>query len=133
MLFTLCGQRYALEVEAVAEIAEMLPEYPIPFAPRFLRGIVNIHGKLAAILDLALYSGAGGATNGRNLLLLNVPDTSLALIVEQMERIISSEEIMSLEEGKGSLEKSTLILADGPATLLDVDALLEGIEGVLER
>ena len=133
MLFSLCGQRYAVAAEEVAEIAEMLPAYPIPFAPRFLHGIVNIHGKLAAVLDLALFTGAGIATHGNNLLLLTVPGAALALIVDQMERIISSEEILSEEEGKGALEKARFMLIDGPVTLLDVNAVLDGVEGVLER
>jgi chemotaxis signal transduction protein len=98
-----------------------------------MRGVVNIHGKLAAVLDLALFSGAGTVTNGSNLLLLSCPDTSLALIVEQMERIISSEEIISREAGDGPLEQARLILSDGPVSLIDIEALLDGIERVLKR
>lgn len=133
MLFSLHERRYAIEVENVAEIAEMLTAYPIPFAPRFIRGAVNVHGKLAAVLDLALFSGVGTGTNGSNLLLLSRLDTSLALIVEQMERIISSEEIISREAGEGPLEQERLILSDGPVTLIAIDALLDGIETVLKR
>lgn len=133
MLFSLSDQRYAIEVEAVTEISGMLTAYPIPFAPRFMRGVVNIHGKIAAVLDLALFSGKGAATKGRNLILLNRADTSLALVVEQTERIVSSEEILSREAGRDSLEKGRLLLADGTAILLAVDDLLAAIEAVLGR
>src|SRR5512133_3521207 len=133
MLFSLNERRYAIEVENVAEIAEIPTAYPIPFAPRFMRGVVNIHGKIAAILDLALFSGVGTVTNDGTVLLLNCPDTSLALIVDQMERIISSEEIISREAGEGPLEQGRLILSDGPVTVIARNALLDGIERMMQR
>lgn len=131
MLFSLCEQRYAIDVAAVAEISEILPEFPIPNAPLFLRGVVNIHGKVAAVLDLALYIGAGPTLKGRNLLLLNSADTALAIVVEQMERMVGGDEILSREPGKGAFATAALILADGPAALLAVDTLLEAVEKTL--
>lgn len=131
MLFSLREQRYAIDVDAVAEISEVLPEFPIPNAPHFLRGVVNIHGKVAAVLDLGLYIGAGPTLKGRNLLLLNSAGSSLAILVEQMERMVGGDEILSREPGKGTFATAALILADGPAMLLAVDALLESVEKAL--
>jgi len=128
MLFNLCEQRYAIDVDAVAGISEILPAFPIPNAPHFLRGVVNIHGKVAAVLDLALYTGAGPTLKGRNLLLLNSAGASLAILVEQMERMVRGDEILSREPGKGAFATAALILADGPAMLLAVDTILESVE-----
>ena len=131
MLFSTGGRRYAVDVDAVDEIAEMLPEYPIPHAPRFLRGVVNIHGKLAAVVDLSLYLGTGPEKNGRNLLLLRMPGSALAIVVEQMERLLSAEEILSIESAEGDSGGATLLLADGRADLLALDPLLQSLEKAL--
>jgi purine-binding chemotaxis protein CheW len=131
MLFSAGGRRYAVDVDSVDGIAEMLPEYPIPHSPRFLRGVVNIHGKLAAVVDLSLYLGTGPEKNGRNLLLLSMPGSALALVVEQMERLLSAEEILSIESAGGESVGATLLLADGRADLLELEPLINSLEKAL--
>ena len=128
MLFS-CGEhRYAVDVNAVDEISELLPEYPLPDSFRFLRGVVNIHGKLAVVLDLSLYLGTGPVKNGLNLILLKIPDTGLALVVSQLERIILADEIMSAEPGTAEFEETILTLKDGTVVLLSLGLLVDSIE-----
>jgi len=128
MLFSCDEHRYAVDVNAVDEIAELLPEYPLPDSFRFLRGVVNIHGKLAVVLDLSLYLGTGPVKNGQNLLLLKLPDTGLALVVNQVERIIFNDEIMSSEPGTSEFEEAILTLKDGRVVLLSLGLLVNSIE-----
>src|SRR5689334_6320296 len=127
MLFSAGGLRYAVNVDYLDEISELLPEYPIPQSPRFLRGVVNIHGKLAVVFDLSMYVGTGPVKKGCNLLLLKMPETSLSIVVEQMERMISGDEIVSFEQGPGA-SATTLILSDGKAELLDPEKLVDSME-----
>jgi len=128
MLFS-CGEhRYAVDIDAVDEISELLPEYPIPDTSRFLRGVVNIHGKLAVVLDLSMYLGAGPVKNGRNLLLLKIPETGLAFIVSQVEKIIFKDEIIASEPGTSEFEEALLTLQDGGAVLLALGSLVDSLE-----
>jgi len=128
MLFS-CGEhRYAVDIDAVDEISELLPEYPIPDTSRFLRGVVNIHGKLAVVLDLSMYLGAGPVKNGRNLLLLKIPETGLAFIVSQVEKIIFKDEIIASEPGTSEFEEALLTLQDGRAVLLALGSLVDSLE-----
>jgi len=128
MLFSAGGRRYAVDIDTVEGIAEMLPEYPIPHAPRFLRGVVNIHGKLAAVIDLSMYLGTGPVKNGRNLLLLRMPGSALAIVVEQLERLLPAGEILSIETAAGDRGGATLLLADGRAELLVLEPLVTSLE-----
>lgn len=128
MLFHCGDRRYAVDVNAVDEISELLTEYPIPDSSRFLRGVVNIHGKLAVVLDLSMYLGTGPVKNGQNLLLLRIPEAGLALIVNHMERIIFKDEIIGLEAGTSEFEEAILTLNDGTVVLLALDALVASIE-----
>lgn len=131
MLFSAGGRRYAVDVEFVAEITDMLAEYPIPHAPRFLRGVVNIHGRLAAVCDLSLYLGAGPVKQGRNLLLLRMAGSALAIVVEQVERMVSAADVLSIETAGGEAGGGTLQLADGTAALIAVEPLLNSLETAL--
>jgi purine-binding chemotaxis protein CheW len=131
MLFLLNDRRYAIDLENVAEVAGMLTWYPVPRTPRFIRGVVNVHGRVTSVMDLGMYMGAGPTKNGQNLLILHSPDTGLALVVEHMERIITAEEINAIEPGEGELEHARLVLDDGRVTLLAVEPLLASVEKML--
>lgn len=131
MLFSCGERRFAVEVTAVDEISELLPEYPLPDSPRFLRGVVAIHGKLAAVLDLSLYLGFGPVRNGKNLLLLKLPETGLAILVSRTERIIFADEIIASEPGISEIEDAILTLDDGRVVLLALNTLVDSLEKAL--
>lgn len=126
MLFMLSGRRYAVAVEDISEISELLPEYPVPNAPPFIRGVVNIHGRVAAVLDLSLYWGGEPSQRGGNLLLLGATGTSLAILVDGMERMISAEDIVARDPEANELE-----LSDGKVALLQADSLLAALRSYL--
>jgi len=129
MIIFRSGQnRYALDLQEVAEVYDPQPEYPIPAAPPFLRRIVSIHGTLVPVLDLALYLGYGTTHPGRDLLVLNCAESSLALAVEHVERIAAYDTVLGEEPVAERLAMKKLLLADGPATVLDVSGLIYELE-----
>jgi len=128
MLFRVCGRRFALDVNEVAEISELLPEYPIPNAPPCLRGVVNIHGRVAAVLDLPGYLDETPSGACRSLVLVNSGGSALALLVEQTERMIGREEITAIRQADDPLALAELVLADGTATLLNIEGLISSLE-----
>ncbi|MDO9326064.1 MAG: chemotaxis protein CheW [Methanoregula sp.] len=50
--FTLGGKRYALDIQLVREIVVMMPITPIPRAPEFLSGVLNLRGEITYIINL---------------------------------------------------------------------------------
>jgi purine-binding chemotaxis protein CheW len=58
--FTLAGERYAIETCYVRRVAWPGPLTPVPGAPDFLAGIVNLGGEVLDILDLRSVFGLGG-------------------------------------------------------------------------
>jgi chemotaxis signal transduction protein len=132
MLFSTGGRRYAVDVDAVDEIAAMLPECPVPGAPEFLRGVATIHGKFAAVVDLSMFLGTEPTRNGNNLLLFRKSGSALAIVVEQMERLCFAEEVLSTDSGPDDESGSkTIRLADGTAVLLSLDRLIDSLEKAL--
>lgn len=50
--FCVGGQQYALDIMQVKEIINPLAIAPVPHAPRFVRGIIELRGSFLAVVDL---------------------------------------------------------------------------------
>ena len=83
VVFTLGKEHFALPVEALAEIYRSRDITPVPLAPRFLTGVVSVHGQLASVLSLAEMLGAGMENQSGLLLILTPLYGGVALLVEK--------------------------------------------------
>jgi len=50
--FVIGGTRYALDILLAREIVEMVPITPVPRAPPYITGIINLRGEITTILNL---------------------------------------------------------------------------------
>jgi purine-binding chemotaxis protein CheW len=55
--FTLGDETFALHIDQVLEILDLLPVTKIPKSPDFLRGVINLRGKVLPIVDTRLKFG----------------------------------------------------------------------------
>jgi purine-binding chemotaxis protein CheW len=53
--FGLAHERYALEMSYVCEIYPLDQLTPVPCTPAFLRGIINVRGRIVAVVDLKTF------------------------------------------------------------------------------
>ena len=61
LTFSLAGQEYGLSILKVKEIIEVLPITHVPQAPGFVKGVINLRGKVIPIVDLRLKFGMQAA------------------------------------------------------------------------
>src|SRR6187551_3697461 len=52
LTFFLAGEEYGLEILTVHEIIGMLPITRVPRTPPYVRGVINLRGKVISIVDL---------------------------------------------------------------------------------
>ncbi|MFH1034615.1 MAG: chemotaxis protein CheW [Pseudomonadota bacterium] len=52
LTFTLDREEYGIEIIKVKEIIGMMPITPIPRTPDFVRGVINLRGKVIPVVDL---------------------------------------------------------------------------------
>ena len=52
LTFTLCGEHFALPSLLVSEVLDLPPVTVVPLAPGHLRGVVNLRGNAATVVDL---------------------------------------------------------------------------------
>jgi purine-binding chemotaxis protein CheW len=63
--FGLAGERYAIETRYVRRVEWPGPLTPVPGAPEFLAGVVNLGGEVLDVIDLRPVFGLGGQGRGR--------------------------------------------------------------------
>jgi purine-binding chemotaxis protein CheW len=54
LTFKLSGEEYGLEILKVREIIGLLPITVLPRTPVFVRGVINLRGKVSPVIDLRL-------------------------------------------------------------------------------
>lgn len=52
LTFFLAGEEYGLEILKVQEIIGMMGVTPVPRTPKFIRGVINLRGKVIPIIEL---------------------------------------------------------------------------------
>ena len=72
-------QEFALNIRAIREIRGWISSTPLPHAPSYIKGMINLRGSVLAIIDLAERLG-----------LPSVPPntTSVVVVIEEGERVI---------------------------------------------
>ena len=60
--FTLANERYALETCHTREVVRFSDLTPVPSAPEFLAGLINLRGEIVAVFDLRRFFGLAEQT-----------------------------------------------------------------------
>src|SRR5690625_4246985 len=50
--FLLSREEYAIDILKVQEIIGLIPITPVPNAPEYIRGVLNLRGKIIPVMDL---------------------------------------------------------------------------------
>lgn len=95
--FQLGKEHYALDIKIAREIVEMMPITPIPRAPPYLAGIINLRGEITNIIDLRDLLGLpdSGESENRKIVVL-MPEvaggSNVGIIVDDVHSVISIRE-----------------------------------------
>ena len=133
LLFAVQGDRYALELQDVAEVLPPACTFPVPWTPPCIRGAMNFHGNLVAVLDLAEFMASGTMAAEGNFLVLDRNIANLALGVDRVENIIPSDLVLEERDSFDPLVDKILVLADGEVRKLALEKLLDSIVTSVQR
>ncbi len=124
VVFRVAGERYAIPLEAVREVVVPQPPFArVPRAPEAVRGVMNLRGRVVAVVDLAQLVGLapqplrGGAGQ---VLILEHAKRALGFLIGGVLGV----EAIALPEGTDpGLVRGVAPAASGAVTLLAPDAL----------
>ncbi|MBQ9538296.1 MAG: chemotaxis protein CheW [Treponema sp.] len=137
LIFSSGGSRYAVESSSVKEIVRNNTIYPVPFAPPYLKGIINCYSTPVAAVDWAMFLGNMEEEKRKETIFLVLKDCEdIALLVWGIEEFkyksdLTKQQFPQTEEH--GCFSGTISWDDNMIPLLDLKAALEKIRGDLEK
>ncbi len=115
-VFSLQDEEYAFSIDEVQEIIRYEDVTPVPDAPEFVEGILNLRGSVIAVVSLPKRLGfSQNITDKTKILVCNIQDEKVGFIVDEVDEILFVEskfiskakneesvfdEVISLDGGK---------------------------------
>lgn len=63
LLFVLGGEQFAIAIAGIKEIIEYHPPTTVPMMPAFIRGVINLRGRVVPVVDLSARFGRQSTDN----------------------------------------------------------------------
>jgi purine-binding chemotaxis protein CheW len=108
--FRIGEQDFCVDIMSVREIRGWTPATPIPHAPSFVRGVINLRGTVLPIIDLAHRFGLPMTepTDRHAIIVSQIGDQLTGLLVDAVSDILSTDQdsIQPTPEVASSLAKS---------------------------
>lgn len=147
LTFSLGGEEYGIGILKVKEIIGMMPITPVPQTPTFVKGVINLRGKVIPVIDLRLKFGMDSNPYNERTCIIVVEASGLAagrvmmgLVVDSVSEVVNiKEEDIEDTPTFGTRLSMEYILGmakagDTVKILLDIDRVLTTQEmSVLEK
>lgn len=147
LTFHLAGEDYGIEILYVIEIIGIQSITEVPDMPSFIRGVINLRGKVIPVMDIrARFALPDRAYDDRTcIIVVNIDDVEVGLVVDEVSEVADIP-AASVEppprtgksaggqyiQGMGKIEKDVKILLDVHKLLFndEMKALITEHEGV---
>lgn len=97
LIFELGKESYGIEIKYVTEIIGIQPVTEVPEMPEYIKGVINLRGKIIPVMDVRLrFKKPAVEYNERTcVIVIDIHDISLGLIVDRVSEVmlISEENI----------------------------------------
>ena len=133
LTFALGAEEYGIEIRNVTEIVEVTPITLVPEMPVYVRGIINLRGKIIPVIDLRLlfFMEPKEYDDRTCFVVVEMKDLMVALVVDYVCEVTAIEDISPIPNMNSSAGheyvKGIGKMPDGVKLLLDSGKLL-GIE-----
>ena len=135
LTFRCGGQAYAVDIMSVREIRCWSEPTPLPHAPSYMRGMVNLRGSVLPVMDLAQRLGRDATTDDpRNVIIVMQKGSRVnGLLVEAVSDIVcpSGEELQAVPkvgaEDAESIADRLFLLEDEMIQVLSTERLMPAL------
>lgn len=90
LTFTLAGEEYGLEILRVREINGLMDITPVPRMPDFVRGVINLRGKVIPVMDLRLKFDMERAEDTKEtcIIVVDLDDLFMGIVVDRVSEVL---------------------------------------------
>ena len=131
--FQIGEQEFCVDITSVREIRGFTPATPVPHAPAYMRGVINLRGAVMPVIDLGSRLGmqTSEPTARHVIIVAKVGDHSVGLVVDAVCETfaVNPEQVQPLPDIGGESAKSVvrgfLQVDERMISLISLDQLLE--------
>jgi purine-binding chemotaxis protein CheW len=143
LTFSLSNEEYGIGILKIKEIIGMIPVTTIPRTPAFVKGVINLRGKVIPVIDLRIRFGLKTAQYTERTCIIVVEMEGAAgtivigLVVDAVSEVLNirDEDIQDAPEFGTKLNIDFILgmakLNGGVKILLDIDKVLTSEERVM--
>jgi purine-binding chemotaxis protein CheW len=136
LTFFLAGEEYGIAILKVHEIIGMMAITGVPRTPAYVRGVINLRGKVIPIVDLRLKFGMASQdqTSETCIIVVTVQGVEVGIVVDRVSEVLNiSEKEIEPAPSFGADVNTDFILGIGKSQgkvrlLLDIDRVLTHTE-----
>ena len=136
LTFGLGEEEYGLEILKVHEIIVLMDITAVPKVPEFVKGVINLRGKVIPVVDLRLKFGMDGVekTDSTCIIVVDVGNMEMGIVVDHVSEVldISGEDIESPPSFGTSVSTSFIMgmgkVGERVTILLDITKVLATAE-----
>ena len=136
LTFLMANEKYGLEILKVREIIGIMDVTPVPTTPPFVRGVINLRGKVIPVVDLRLKFGMEGKEDTQRTCIIVVhlaresQEMIMGIIVDEVSEVLDiDQDQIEPPPSFGADIRTDFILGMGKVnqrvvTMLDIDRVL---------
>lgn len=132
LTFQLMSEQYGVPIETVREINRVGEITPVPKTPEFMKGVMNLRGKIIPVVDLRVKFGMESQEYTRDTCIIVIDSDigQVGMIVDSVKEVadlaqnqiepppvMGNEKSTAFVKGMGKLENRVIILVDVVAAL----------------
>jgi purine-binding chemotaxis protein CheW len=132
LTFALGNEEYALEIHKVREIIGIMDITPVPQVPAYVKGVINLRGKIIPVIDIRSKFGMNSVdyTAQTCIIVLDVLNVLMGIIVDNVRDVVEiAQKDIEPTPAFSSTVNASFILGIGKTSdrvrmLLDIEKIL---------
>ncbi len=136
LTFVLADESYGLEILKVREIIGTMSITPVPRTPVYVKGVINLRGRVIPVVDLRVKFGLEEAevTDETCIIVVDVSGTQTGIYVDTVDEVldIDSEEIEEAPDFGAGVDTEYILgvakMGESVKILLDIDRVISTTE-----
>ncbi len=136
LTFILAGEEYGIGILKVKEIIGVMPITPVPGTPEYIKGVINLRGKVIPVVDLRLKFGMERAESTERTCIIVVEISSrgnkiaMGIVVDSVSEVVNIKiaEIEDTPNFGAKLDTAYILgmakIGQGVKILLDIDKVM---------
>ncbi len=132
LTFHLANEDYGIEIQFVTEIIGIQKITEVPDMPEFLKGVINLRGKVIPVMDVRKRFNMGAREYDERtcIIVVNINNSSIGLVVDKVQEVVDiPEEQVELPPEKSRGKRSRFVqgmgkIGDTVKIILNIEQLL---------